>query len=68
MKTYTLPELREAWSSYEKAQVLRVLVGGKWETRPLNTGHTNIEATQAMVKDICAIMDFPDYLEKLWKK
>jgi len=68
MKTYSLDEIKAAWAVYEKLKVLRVLVNGKWETRELKTNRENISATRAAVKDIADIMDFPEYLETLWKK
>jgi hypothetical protein len=68
MKTFTLDEIKTAWAVYEKAKVLRVLVNGKWETRPLEVNRQNIPATKAAVKDMSDVMDFPEYLEKEWTK
>ena len=62
-----MPEIKQAWGVYEKLKILRVLVNGKWETRPLDlVGKKSISATRAAMKDVSDVMDFPEYLEKLW--
>jgi len=68
MKTYSLPDLKEAWGVFEKKHVLRVLVRGKWETLPLSSTKKPIEGTQATMKKISDVMSFPEYLETLWQK
>lgn len=65
-RTFTLPEIKQAWGIYEKLKVLRVQKDGKWETRPLGASHKLIPGTRAMVKDLSDVMDFPEYLETLW--
>ena len=68
MKTFTLDQLKEAWSTFEKEKVLRVLVGGRWVNKPLTDANRPISAVHAKVSNLCDVMDFPDYLETVWKK
>ena len=68
-KTYTAHDIEAAWKSYTTVQVLRVLSQGKWHTEVMDgRPRGNFDGTQAQIKFMKDVFDFPEYLDKLWTK
>ncbi len=65
-----MEEIRQAWNHYKNMKVLAVLAGGKWTYTPIDPGKTmgRIEGTRAEMRDARMVYEFPEFLEKIWKK
>ncbi len=63
---YTLAQIKDAWTEYSKAKVLRTLVKGKWKLSALKDAGGHIDATKAAVVKLRDHVTFPVYLEKVY--
>ncbi len=66
----TMEEIKRAWGEYKKTKVLAVLSGGKWTYTVMEPGKSTgrIEGTRAEMRDARMVYEFPEFLEKIWKR
>lgn len=65
LKTYTLAEIRSAWTAYKEATGLYVLKDGEWSLSKMKGG--KIDGVKAEMRTLRSMMGFPEYLEQMWK-
>ena len=61
MKTYSLSDIKAAWSLYSTKVVFRMMESGKWKV--VEQLPTHISATKAERVKMKEAMTFPEYLE-----
>ncbi len=63
---YSIEFLEGAWAAYKKKKMLKMLINGKWEIKPLDEHKGPVAATRAEVVVISKIMGFPKFLRKYY--
>ena len=68
MPSYSTEDISRAWAAFNTLKVLRVLKDGRWHTTVVDgSPQGRIDGTQAQVRPLKDAMDFPEFLEGVWK-